>query len=183
VRRITLWLLATVAGLVLLFSYRTSTMGAGGGVATAAGAVPAPGAGATDDPDGGARPDGDSADQGTVPADPGPATAPAPAGTPTPGGGSGAGSTTYPGSTVQTRWGPIQVTVTVAGGRITDVAVPVYPNGNQRDAEINAYALPALREATLTAQSAGIDTVSGATVTSDGYKQSLQSALDAAHLS
>ena len=72
---------------------------------------------------------------------------------------------------------------TVAGGKITDVAVPIYPNGNSRDEEINAYALPVLRQAVLDAQSANVDTVSGATVTSDGYKQSLQAAIDAAHLS
>jgi uncharacterized protein with FMN-binding domain len=73
------------------------------------------------------------------------------------------------------------VAVTVSGGKITDVAVPTYPTGNPRDEEINAYALPVLRQAVLNAQSANIDTVSGATVTSDGYKQSLQAALDAAH--
>ena len=74
------------------------------------------------------------------------------------------------------------MTITVAGGKITAVAVPVYPNGNGRDQEINAYALPILVQETLQAQSANIHTVSGATVTSDGYLQSLQSALDAAGL-
>jgi uncharacterized protein with FMN-binding domain len=97
------------------------------------------------------------------------------------GSGSGSGKT-YAGSTAQTRWGPVQVTITVDGGKITDVAVPTYPSGNRRDQEINAGALPILRQETLAAQSADIDAVSGATVTSDGYKQSLQSALDAAHL-
>jgi uncharacterized protein with FMN-binding domain len=76
----------------------------------------------------------------------------------------------------------VQVAITVSNGKISDVAVPVYPNGNGRDQEINAYALPILRQETLSAQSANINTVSGATVTSDGYLQSLQSALDAAHL-
>jgi uncharacterized protein with FMN-binding domain len=75
------------------------------------------------------------------------------------------------------------VTITVTGGKITDVAVPIYPSGNGRDAEINAYALPVLSQETISAQNAKIDTVSGATVTSDGYLQSLQAALDAAHLS
>ena len=83
----------------------------------------------------------------------------------------------------QTRWGPVQVTITVANGRITAVAVPTYPNSNGRDAQINAYALPILKQETLSAQSANIDTVSGATVTSDGYVSSLQSAIDAAHQS
>ena len=70
----------------------------------------------------------------------------------------------------------------MTGGRITDVSVLQVPDGNGRDQEINAYALPVLREETLAAQSAHIDTVSGATVTSDGYRESLQAALDAAHL-
>jgi uncharacterized protein with FMN-binding domain len=92
-------------------------------------------------------------------------------------------SATYTGSVAQTRWGSVQVAITVANGKITNVTVPVYPNGNGRDAQINAYALPILTHETLSAQNARIDTVSGATVTSDGYLQSLQSALDAAHLS
>ena len=140
-RRITVWLFSTVAALVLLFSYRTST----GGTATPVAAAAAP--------------------------------------APTPTATSSGGGKTYAGSVAQTRWGPVQVTITVAGGKITDVAVPTYPNGNGRDQEINAYALPVLRQETLAAQGADIDTVSGATVTSDGYLESLQAALDAAHLS
>jgi uncharacterized protein with FMN-binding domain len=55
------------------------------------------------------------------------------------------------------------------------------PNGNRRDLEINSYAVPQLRSEVLTAQSANIDVVSGATVTSEGYINSLQAALDSAH--
>jgi uncharacterized protein with FMN-binding domain len=55
------------------------------------------------------------------------------------------------------------------------------PSGNRRDAEINAYAVPQLRTEALAAQSAQIDVVSGATVTSEGYMESLQAALDSAH--
>jgi len=72
------------------------------------------------------------------------------------------------------------VQLTVSGGKITKVDVLQYPNGNGRDAEINSYALPILVRDTVSAQSANIDMVSGATVTSDGYLQSLQSALDQA---
>jgi uncharacterized protein with FMN-binding domain len=157
-RRITLWVLSTVAGLVLLFSYRTSTMGGATTVAAPAGT----GDNTTTDT---------NTDSGT--------------GTST-NTGSGSGSTSsgsYKGSVAQTRWGPVQVSITVANGRITAVAVPTYPNSNGRDQQINAYALPILKQETLSAQSANIDTVSGATVTSDGYISSLQSALDAAHLS
>jgi uncharacterized protein with FMN-binding domain len=53
-----------------------------------------------------------------------------------------------------------------------------YPSGNGTDQQINSYALPRLVKETLDAQSANIDMVSGATVTSEGYLQSLQSALD-----
>lgn len=104
-------------------------------------------------------------------------------GTGSSGAGTATGGKTYTGSTAATRWGDVQVTITVADGKVTDVAVPVYPSENHKDQEINAYALPVLRQETLAAQNADIDTVSGATVTSDGYRESLQSALDAAHLS
>jgi uncharacterized protein with FMN-binding domain len=95
------------------------------------------------------------------------------------GGGSSSTKTTT-GSVIQTRWGPVQVKITVTNDRISDVRVVQYPNGNNRDAEINDYALPILVNETLDAQSAKIDMVSGATVTSEGYVQSLQSALDEA---
>jgi uncharacterized protein with FMN-binding domain len=89
---------------------------------------------------------------------------------------------TVTGSVAQTRWGPVQVQLTVASGRIADVTVVQYPDGNGRDREINDEALPELVQETLSAQSADIDMVSGATVTSQGYLQSLQSALDQAGL-
>ncbi|MFG3021117.1 FMN-binding protein [Streptomyces sp. NPDC048254] len=98
------------------------------------------------------------------------------------GSGSSTGAKTVTGDTVQTRWGPVQVRVTVKSGRITDVTALQYPQDNPRDQQINSYALPQLRREALTAQSAQIDTVSGATYTSEGYQQSLQSALDSAGL-
>ncbi|MEO7746114.1 MAG: FMN-binding protein [Actinomycetota bacterium] len=91
-------------------------------------------------------------------------------------------ATTYTGDVAQTRWGPVQVTITVAGGTITAADAVQVPTGNQRDDEINAVAVPILDQAVVSAQSAQIDTVSGATVTSDGYLASLQSAIDQAHL-
>ena len=57
-----------------------------------------------------------------------------------------------------------------------------YPDENPKDQRINSYALPILNSEVVAAQSASIDAVSGATVTSNGYTESLQSALDAAHL-
>jgi uncharacterized protein with FMN-binding domain len=97
-------------------------------------------------------------------------------------GASSSGSTTVTGDTVQTQWGPVQVQLTLDGDRITGVQVLQYPNGNGRDAQINSYALPILTRETVDQQSASIDMVSGATVTSVGYLQSLQSALDQAGL-
>jgi uncharacterized protein with FMN-binding domain len=95
------------------------------------------------------------------------------------GGNKQSSGTTTTGQVAQTRWGPVQVEITTdASGTITDVEVVEYPSGNREDEQINSYALPQLVQATLDAQSADIDMVSGATVTSQGYLQSLQSALD-----
>jgi uncharacterized protein with FMN-binding domain len=95
---------------------------------------------------------------------------------------SGSVSGTFDGTAAQTRFGPVQVRIIVSSGKITDVQALQVPNGNHHDAAINGHALPILREETLAAQSADIDTVSGATITSDGYRESLQAAIDAAHL-
>jgi uncharacterized protein with FMN-binding domain len=91
-------------------------------------------------------------------------------------------TTTVTGSVADTQWGPVQVELTVTGGRITEVNVLQYPSGNPKDAEINDYALPILTQETTSSQSASIDMVSGATVTSTGYIESLQSAIDQADL-
>jgi uncharacterized protein with FMN-binding domain len=91
-------------------------------------------------------------------------------------------SSTITGPSVDTRWGPVQVAITVSNGKITDVSVPVYPNGNGKDQEINSYALPILIDETIQAQNASIDMVSGATVSSRGYLESLQGAIDQANL-
>jgi hypothetical protein len=106
------------------------------------------------------------------------------AGDPVSGGGTSTSSSavTVTGPSADTRWGPVQVQITVDGSTITDVTVPVYPSGNGRDQQINAYALPMLIKDTLDAQSADIDMITGATVTSEGYLQSLQGALDQAGL-
>ena len=96
------------------------------------------------------------------------------------GSGSTAGVHSVTGGTVQTQWGPVQLKVTFDGTRITAVDVLQQPDGTPRDEEINSQALPILTQETLAAQSAKIDAVSGATYTSQGYLQSLQSALDKA---
>ena len=80
-----------------------------------------------------------------------------------------------------TRYGPVQVRITIRSQRLVAVTPLVYPSSGGRDREISAFALPQLEREAIAAQSAQIDTVSGATFTSDGYRRSLQSALDAAH--
>lgn len=87
---------------------------------------------------------------------------------------------TVTGDAADTRYGPVQVKVTLAGSRITAVEAVRYPSEDRRDREINSYALPVLNQEAIAAQSADIDVVSGATYTSDGYARSLQSALDKA---
>lgn len=91
-------------------------------------------------------------------------------------------STTVTGPSVDTRWGPVQVQVSVQDGKVTGITVVDYPDNNPKDQQINARALPILTREALAAQSADIDMVSGATVTSEGYLQSLQGALDQAGL-
>jgi uncharacterized protein with FMN-binding domain len=75
----------------------------------------------------------------------------------------------------------VQVQITVRAGRIVTAEAIEYPTQDRRDQEINSYAIPQLDEAVVQAQSAQVDTVSGATFTSEGYVSSLQSALDQAH--
>jgi uncharacterized protein with FMN-binding domain len=86
------------------------------------------------------------------------------------------------GSPADTEFGPVQVQLNVSGGRIVSATAINYPQESGHDLRINSYAIPVLQQETVSAQNAQIDTVSGATVTSNGYRQSLQSALDAAHL-
>ena len=85
---------------------------------------------------------------------------------------------TLTGSAVETQYGIVQVQVTVNGSRITNVRFLQLTAYDQRSADINSQAAPILLQETLSAQSSQIDTVSGASYTSEGYVQSLQSALD-----
>jgi uncharacterized protein with FMN-binding domain len=161
-RRIVLWLASTVTIVVLLFGYHTSTNKTSAAVTSSASS---PASTSSSEPSSSSSSPSSSGSTSSSTSS------------------SSGGSTeakTYTGSVAQTRWGPVQVQVTVQGDKITKVTVLQQPNGNHKDAEINSYALPILVQDTLTAQSAHIDMVSGATVTSDGYLTSLQSALDQA---
>ncbi|MEU5645746.1 FMN-binding protein [Streptomyces milbemycinicus] len=98
------------------------------------------------------------------------------------GGGNGGGARTVTGDAAQTQYGPVQVSVTVNGGKITGATAVKTPDSGPQSEQIAADSVPKLNQAALTAQSAKIDTVSGATYTSEGYRKSLQSALDKAGL-
>jgi uncharacterized protein with FMN-binding domain len=152
-RRISLWVLSTLSALVLLFGYSTSTSG----------------------PQATSAPTSIYSSSSSGSSSSGSSSAPA-------SGSTSAASKTVTGTVAQTQWGPVQVQIKVSGGKITDVSVVQFPDGNGRDQEINSQALPILTQETIKSQSAQIDMVSGATVTSDGYLESLQSALDQAGL-
>ena len=89
---------------------------------------------------------------------------------------------TYAGSVVQTRFGAVQVQITVKAGAITDVTALQLTDDDRKSVQISNRAAPLLRAAVIKAQSAQVQTISGATVTSDAYVSSLQAALDAANL-
>lgn len=91
-----------------------------------------------------------------------------------------AGTKTVTGPAVDTRFGPVQVKVSFANGKIADIQAVETPNDRGRSIAINRYATPILRQEVLQAQSANVDMVSGATTTSEAYIQSLQAAIDEA---
>lgn len=90
----------------------------------------------------------------------------------------GLGDGSYTGNVSTNRFGPVQVKISVSGGKIASVEVPTYPSNDNRSIAINHDAIPRLVQSTLTAQSANVNSVSGATYTSVSYKISLQSAID-----
>jgi len=159
-------LAVTVLALVLLLSFKTPDVvpSRGGGVA-----IVEPGS--TGTTTGGTS--GSAADPAA-----GATSAPT---TSTGSGTTSAASATIDGPVVDTRYGGVQVEIVVAGGQIQDVVALQLPTG-RHSGQISSAVAPILREETLKAQSASIDTVSGATYTSDAYAQSLQAALDQAGL-
>ena len=104
---------------------------------------------------------------GTPSGSPSPATAP---------------SGTFSGQDVPNRFGDVQVQVIISNGRITDVKALQLPYDRAQSSYISQVAGPMLRDEALHAQSARIDIVSGATYTSDSYAQSLETALQQAHM-
>jgi len=87
---------------------------------------------------------------------------------------------TYVGASSSNRFGNVQVQAVYSGGQLVDVQILQYPNGDNRSVSINQYALPKLINEAVSAQSASVSSISGATYTSKSYIKSLQSAIDAA---
>ena len=172
-KRIVLWVLSTLSTLVVLFGYHTSTsatMATGTGTETAITGQAASGSG-TGTTTSGSAPPSDTGSTGLSSSSSSSSSA-----------GSSSSTTTVTGTAAQTRYGPVQVQLEVSGSTITNVSILQYPDSNGRDVEIANFSLPQLIQETLDAQSASISMVSGATYTSEGYSQSLQSALDQAGL-
>jgi uncharacterized protein with FMN-binding domain len=167
----------TVVGLVALLDYRSS-----GGISRSKVAVSVPGA---------SRPTAGSTTTAPAPAASSPPTTTDPSlplttgrvatttappttqqTTPAP-----AAPASYTGTDIQYRYGDIQVRITVAGGRITNISIPEESSPDGRSQSINDQATPILTSEALAAQGLNFDVVSGATFTSDAFAQALQSAL------
>ncbi len=161
-------LAATAIGVVLLFSSRTPP------AAPIATLTPSSISSSSSTPSPTATPSGAPPSGGASPA---PTATATPTPKPTT---SGLKSGSFTGQTSANPYGNVQVQVVISGGKITDIKTIQYPNGHQQSVFINSQAIPLLREEVLQAQSAQINIIGGATFTSQGYAQSVQSALDAA---
>lgn len=167
-RRGAIALVTTAMALVLLFNFKTPDQAPlTGGIASTGGSPSTPST-ATNGGSTGTASSGGNGSTGTS-ATPSTAT----------GAGSTTGTETLTGDVVPSRYGNTQVQVTIANGKITSVTALQLPVGG-RSGGISQYVEPILSTEALTAQSANIDIVSGATYTSEAYAQSLQSALDQA---
>jgi uncharacterized protein with FMN-binding domain len=190
VRRISFWILSTISAAVLLFGFDASQRGSsiggsaaafsGGlaGTTSTSGTTSGNGADSTSGSgNSSGNSDGNSGNNSGNPSNPSSPSSPA-----SPSSQPQTAASTVTGAVAQTRWGPVQIRLTIAGGQITKVGVLQYPNGNSLDLQIANYAFPRLIQQTISTQGAHVDMVSGATYTSTGYLQSLQSALDQANL-
>ncbi len=181
-KRISYWVLSTVSAFVLLLGFDASQRG------SAVTATPATlSGGSSGTPSGGSSSSGSSGNGNGSGSNNGSSnnssgSSSTPSSKPSSRAGAKPSTSTVTGTAVQTMWGPVQVQLTVAGQKVTKVSILQYPNGNGHDIELDNYAFPILIDETIKSQSANIDMVSGATYTSNGYVQSLQSALDHANL-
>jgi len=160
-RRAVIVLGTTAAGLAALLSFKTHSL------AAPVPSAPAPSTGMPQ-----------ATASGTGPSSMGATVSPAARATPKSSATAPAAARTVTGTVASTQYGPMQVRVTLAGTKITQVTVVQRTDDGAESDQIDANAIPKLTSETLAAQSAHIDAVSGASYTSSGYIQSLQSALD-----
>ena len=160
-RRVILAIVGTAAGLVVLLSFKTHS--------TSAAATP-PAAISGTSGQASAPTDSTSASS---------SSSSSPSASSSPSSIAGAAKTVT-GTAADTIYGPVQVQITVKNGKVTAAQAVQYPQDSPRDQQINSYAIPVLNQEAVSASSASIDAVSGATYTSGGYVTSLQSALDKA---
>jgi uncharacterized protein with FMN-binding domain len=161
-RRVILAVTGTIAGLVALLSFKShvpsspvaATVSGSGGSASSSSSSPPSAKGGQTEVVPGAFPQGSIAKN--LPA----------------------GETAVDGKVASTAYGPVQIQLIKRNDKIVKVAVLVQPTNTLHDVQIGEFAFPKLISETLTAQNAKIDAVSGASYTSAGYVQSLQSALD-----
>ena len=151
-RRVILAVTGTIAGLVALLGFRSHVPTSTAAVSAGTGAAGTGAGGTVSGGTGGA---------------PGAAASPLPA-----------GARAIDGNVADTVYGPVQVQVVVQDQKITGVKILEQPSSTANDLQIGQFAFPKLISETLAAQSAHVDSVSGATYTSAGYIKSLQSALD-----
>jgi len=186
-RRIVLWAMSTLTVLVLLFSYNTSRSSTAVVAAEARqftttskssdSSGSTSGSSSASSTDSSGQEPADSSSDTTTDTTTGTTGDPATGTT-----GDASATTTVDGDAVMTRFGNVQVKITVADGKITAAEVLQVPWEDRHDQMINSRAVPVYNEEAVQAQSAQIDVVSGATVTWEGYTQSLQSAIDRANI-
>lgn len=162
-RRVILAFVGTVAGLVVLLSFKTHSTSAAATPPAAIGGT----SGQASAPAATPSASGSSKTRGSSKTSSSPSSV------------AGAAKTVT-GTAADTIYGPVQVQITVKNGKVTAAQAVTYPQGSPRDQQINSYAIPVLNQEAVSASSAKIDAVSGATYTSGGYVTSLQSALDKA---
>ncbi|HTJ69117.1 MAG TPA: FMN-binding protein [Actinospica sp.] len=172
-RKVVLALLLTAVGLGLLLSFKSRAATATG--TTALGGSALSGSGTTTAPTGAASPTPSATASASASASTSTSTSAAKTG-------SGGKNGTYTGAAESTQFGNVQVQAVISGGKLTNVVVLQVPDRGGYEGQIVQIALPELKSEALSAQSANIDVISGATYTSQGYAESLQSALDQAGL-
>jgi uncharacterized protein with FMN-binding domain len=182
-RKVVLALLLTAVGLGLLLSFKsrgtTSTTTALGGSALSGGTSTSNNSTVTTAPSPSTSGSPSASPSGSASSSPSASPSASASATKT---GSGAKNGTYTGAAESTQYGDVQVQAVISGGKLTNVVVLQVPDRGGYEDQIVQVAIPELKSEALSAQSANINVISGATYTSQGYAQSLQSALDQAGL-